>query len=126
MPSESPGRPVGSNYTQLLFEKSLNFYRDVFDWTTQQREAPEPIRFESLGEGNDAVAGIMDVSSLEGESQTAHWVVYFQVENCDETVARAVELGGSISNEPHDSDYGRLAGLVDSSGARFKVFSPIG
>lgn len=108
------------------FDRSVEFYQDVFGWVPEPRDSPESIRFVSLGKGDDALAGIMDVSSLEPQSHPSHWVIYFQVENCDESAARAVELGGRISREPHDSPYGRLASLADSTGARFKLFSPVG
>lgn len=106
------------------FDQAVDFYESVFDWVTEPRESPESVRYVSLGKGNDAVAGILDSTSLEPQGHGSHWVVYFQVDNCDESVARVVELGGKVTHDPHDSPYGRLAGVSDSTGAPFKLFTP--
>ncbi|HTN99881.1 MAG TPA: VOC family protein [Microthrixaceae bacterium] len=107
------------------FDKSVEFYEKVFGWSVEPRESPDPIRYVSLGKGNDALAGIMDSSSVEPAGHASHWVIYFQVDDCDNSVARVVELGGKVTHEPHDSPYGRLAGATDSTGAPFKLFSPL-
>ncbi len=106
------------------FDRSVAFYEGVFGWVTQPRESPESTRYVSLGKGNDALAGIMDSTSLEPQGRPSHWVVYFQVADCDASAARVVELGGKVTHEPHDSPYGRLAGAVDATGAPFKLFAP--
>ena len=53
------------------------------------------------------------------------WVSYFRVGDCDSTVAKAVQLGGSIA-VPAESvpTVGRFAVLADPAGARFGVMQP--
>ena len=50
----------------------------------------------------------------------------FAVADCDATVAKARELGATITNEPMDMPIGRFAGMVDPQGAAFTVMQPAG
>jgi hypothetical protein len=49
------------------------------------------------------------------------WGVYFAVDDCDKTVAKAQELGGSLFMGPTDIEPGRFAVLADNVGAVFNV-----
>jgi predicted enzyme related to lactoylglutathione lyase len=52
----------------------------------------------------------------------AFWGVYFAVADCDATVAKALELGATVLNEPMDvPETGRMAALADPQGAAFSV-----
>ena len=53
-----------------------------------------------------------------------HWPVYFQVEDCDATVARAVELGGTVRRPAANMPYGRHADVADPQGAGFSLIKP--
>ncbi|WP_411113313.1 VOC family protein [Streptomyces sp. 029-5] len=52
-----------------------------------------------------------------------HFLSYFSVDDCDETAAAVVRLGGRITAPPFDIDYGRMAGLLDNQGAYFAVLA---
>ncbi|MFB4279800.1 MULTISPECIES: VOC family protein [unclassified Nonomuraea] len=52
-----------------------------------------------------------------------HWAVTFGVSEVEQTVRRAVELGGSVENPPADTPLGRRADLLDPHGAGFSVLS---
>ena len=54
----------------------------------------------------------------------AHWSVYFGASDTDASVAKVVELGGSIIHPPKDTLYGRLAHCADPNGAAFKLITP--
>jgi predicted enzyme related to lactoylglutathione lyase len=54
----------------------------------------------------------------------AHWTVYFAVADTDATVAKLTELGGSVVEPAMDTPYGRIAGVTDPMGARFKLVGP--
>jgi predicted enzyme related to lactoylglutathione lyase len=51
------------------------------------------------------------------------WVVYFAVEDCDATVAKAVALGGKVLSPAEDMAVGRWATLADPHGATFSVIA---
>jgi len=50
--------------------------------------------------------------------------VCLAVADCDATVAKARELGATVTNEPMDMPIGRFAGLIDLQGASFTVMAP--
>lgn len=53
----------------------------------------------------------------------AQWSVYFAVEDADATLARAVELGATVVHPPAESPYGRMAALIDPTGALVKIIA---
>src|SRR5215218_2053517 len=65
------------------------------------------------------VAGMMAMDDTFPPEVPPHWRVYFDVADCDATVARATELGAQVSMPPTDTPAGRMAGLIDPQGAGF-------
>ena len=56
------------------------------------------------------------------EGMPPFWGVYFAVADCDETVAKAKELGASVLAEPMDvPGVGRMSAMLDPQGAAFSV-----
>lgn len=53
-----------------------------------------------------------------------HWMVYFQVDDTDDAVARLSELGGSVSVPAFDSSAGRIAVVGDPQGGTFSLIAP--
>jgi predicted enzyme related to lactoylglutathione lyase len=49
--------------------------------------------------------------------------VYFSVEDADVAAARVTELGGTVARPPEDTPFGRLADVIDPTGAMFKLHS---
>ncbi|MCU1451011.1 MAG: putative hydroxylase, partial [Acidimicrobiales bacterium] len=78
-------------------------------------------RYTTLGEGADAMAGIMDATGFLPDGVPAHWSVYFGAEDTDKTLAQVVDLGGSVVRPAEDTPYGRLAQAADPTGALFKL-----
>ena len=51
-----------------------------------------------------------------------HWLAYFAVEDCDEKVRKATELGAKIMKPADDiPGVGRFAILLDPQGAAFAI-----
>ena len=80
----------------------------------------DEFRYTTLGEGETMAAGIMD-ASVYAEPGPATWEVYFSVEDCDAAAAKAAELGGTVEDEPKDTQYGRIAIVTDPTGSRFRL-----
>jgi predicted enzyme related to lactoylglutathione lyase len=58
------------------------------------------------------------------EGVPPHWNVYFNVEDCDASMARAVELGGSVLAPAFDvGGVGRMGFLTDPQGAMFALMA---
>jgi predicted enzyme related to lactoylglutathione lyase len=121
------GEPGAPSWFELLtrdYEASVQFYRDVFGWDTHVAGDTPEFRYTTLGEGDDALAGIMDASAFLPEGVPAHWSIYFSVEDADAALAMVVDLGGSIVLPAEDTPYGRLAQAADPTGALFKIMAP--
>lgn len=104
---------------------AVAFYRTVFGWDTVAAGDTDEFRYTMArpptGEGE--VAGVMDAAQWLPEGAPSYWTVYWEVDDVDAVVAKALELGGSVTEEAQDTPYGRLAGLADPAGARFKLRS---
>ena len=56
----------------------------------------DEFRYSTLGDGDDAKAGVMDASAFLPEGVPAHWSVYIRVADTDATIAAITEHGGSV------------------------------
>jgi predicted enzyme related to lactoylglutathione lyase len=50
--------------------------------------------------------------------------VYFNVDDCDGTVAKATDAGATVMMEPTDAPPGRMAAMADPQGAVFAIIQP--
>lgn len=118
------GEPGTPGWFELLtrdHDASVAFYRQVLGWDTHVAGDTDEFRYTTLGEGDAALAGVMDASRFLPEGEPAHWSVYFSVADADATIAAATRLGATLLQGPEDTPYGRLAALADPLGARFKL-----
>jgi uncharacterized protein len=100
-----------------------SFYGAVFGWEfeTQPFGGAE---YTVVSVGGRAVAGMMDVTGRVPDEVPAYWGVYFAVSDTDAAVAKATELGASVTMPAMDvPDVGRMAALADPHGAAFSVIT---
>jgi uncharacterized protein len=116
-----PGAPAWFELHTRAYDASVAFYREVFGWDTHTMSDTAEFRYTTLGQGESQLAGIMDAASFLPDGVPAHWSVYFATTDTDASLARVVELGGSIVREAEDTPYGRLATAADATGAMFKL-----
>jgi predicted enzyme related to lactoylglutathione lyase len=97
------------------------FYRAVFGWAADTQPMG-PIAYTQWTLGGKPVGGMMPMDDENWPDDIpSHWMVYFAVEDTDATVAKASELGGTVSVPPTDIPPGRFAVLNDAQGAVFSV-----
>ena len=65
----------------------------------------------------------MDSAAFLPAEVPTHWTIYFSVADVDESVAVAVANGATVLVPAQDSPFGRLADLLDPTGASFKLHS---
>lgn len=121
---EIRGEPGAAAWFELhtsAYDASVGFYRDVFGWDTHTMADEPDFRYTTQGEGETALAGIMDATVYRSADVPSAWEVYFEVEDADAAVALATELGGAVVDQPKDTPYGRLATLTDPTGTRFRL-----
>ncbi|NLT56480.1 MAG: VOC family protein [Actinomycetales bacterium] len=123
---EEPGAPAWFELFAREYRAAVDFYREVFGWDTEVAGDTPEFRYTTMRDpgGDGELAGIMDASGFLPEGVPSHWSVYLAVEDVDRTLARAVQLGGSVLREAEDTPYGRLAQLADSTGAAFRIVDP--
>lgn len=109
---------LGTNDTQ----KAADFYAMLFGWN---REAfPGPMEYTIFKNGDEGIAGMYQITPEMGPVPP-HWRVYFAVTDCDATVQKATEAGGSVLRPAEDiPGVGRFAILRDPASAVFAVLKP--
>jgi predicted enzyme related to lactoylglutathione lyase len=100
-------------------ERTGEFYTGLFGWTSQPFESGAA-PYTVFMNGDTLAGGMYTITPGMGQ-MPAMWAPYFAVENTDETVRQAEELGGTVLHPPHDLTVGRWAMLADSQGAMFNV-----
>jgi len=118
-----PGAPAWFELHTRDYDASVQFYKDVFGWDAKTMSDTADFRYTTLGEGESALAGLMDSSNFLPEGVPAHWAIYLAVDDTDAAVKVTTELGGSVVHAPHDTAFGRLALLTDPTGAQFRVIA---
>ncbi|MCB9686670.1 MAG: VOC family protein [Alphaproteobacteria bacterium] len=101
-------------------EAAVAFHAAVFELRTER--VPGDRAYTALAPRASDVtrAAVMTLP----DSARVGWVPYFRVDDVDDACERAVALGGQRVAGPVDTPYGRMASLVDATGARFKVMDP--
>lgn len=90
-------------YSRLLGLEVVEVVDDTYD-----------MRF--LLDENGIVAGIFQLSGVEGLDRRPVWITYFEVDSVEESVTRAVQSGSRVRIPPVDSPINRYAVLDDPWG----------
>ena len=118
-----PGAPAWHELSARDYAAAVKFYQDVFGWDTSVLSDTPEFRYTTLGAGEAAKAGIMDASGYLPAEVPSHWEVYFAVEDTDAAAEAAVAMGARVIEAPADTPHGRLASLVDPTGAMLKIIA---
>lgn len=97
------------------------FYKAVFGWNATSSEAGPPGGYTEFNLDAMPFAGMMAKNEGMPAEMPSMWTVYFQVADCDATVAKIKELGGAVMMGPENIEPGRFAVCADSTGAVFQV-----
>lgn len=101
--------------------RAAEFYTKLFGWSIP----PADDDYLHLMNGTDYIGGIPPASRREPH-QPPHWLIYFQVDDCDIATAKAKELGANIFAGPMTIEkVGRMTVLADPQGAIFSLFQPL-
>ncbi len=97
------------------------FYGAVFGWTAEKNHMGDGSVYTEWHLDGAGVGGMLDMRGRVPDEVPPHWLTYFAVADCDATVAKATELGGTVMLPPMDVMPGRFALLADPQGAFFAV-----
>ncbi len=116
--TEDPGAMAWCELYSSNAKEARDFYSAVLRATADPM--PGGMEYYVLKHGEEMLAGIMEIDATWGDFHP-QWMTYFSVANADETVAVVTKLGGKVMGPIDDSPFGRMAALMDPSGAAFKV-----
>ncbi len=103
-------------------DAASKFYSAVFGWTIGSHGPTDgPGAYYEAKVGDKMVAGILPKPPNVPAEVPSNWSVYFEVEDADATAAKITELGGKVLMGPTDMPPGRLAAVMDDSGAWFNI-----
>jgi predicted enzyme related to lactoylglutathione lyase len=103
-----------------------SFYHAALGWVTEDMPMGDftyTVIKPAGGGEQSSQGGIMPLTpDMAAAGATPSWQVYFEVADCDATVATVTKLGGSVSVPATDiPGVGRFAMLSDPAGAAFAV-----
>jgi predicted enzyme related to lactoylglutathione lyase len=105
-------------------DKGRAFYTEVFGWTYEEMDMGDGNKY-TLFKKDGVESPVCGLMPLQMEGMPSFWLIYFSVESCDDTAAKAKELGADIKNPPTDiPNVGRFAIIADPQGATFGVLQP--
>ncbi len=111
---DEPGAFCWAELMASDLSRSATFYKSLLGWGTKD----DP-RYVEWTLGGRSIGGMIQIQKDWGEVPP-HWLVYFQVEDCDRSVEKAKGLGAKVAMGPQDfPGVGRIALLKDPQGAYF-------
>lgn len=105
-----------------------SFYQAAFGWVTEDMPMGDftyTVIKPADGGEESAQGGMMPLTpDMAAGGTMTSWRVYFEVANCDATVAAGVQHGGTVIVPATDiPGVGRFAMLIDPAGAVFAVIT---
>jgi len=94
-------------------ERAKAFYGDLFGWQPIPGSVPSGFNFEGPSPHGGGLGG------TETESRP---LVYFDVDDLEQAIAKVKELGGE-AGEPKGSEVGRYSICRDDQGVQFGIFA---
>ena len=110
-----PGAFTWSELATSDLATAKSFYQAVFGWGLDPQAGGDSAAIFTVGDR--MVCG----AHTAGQGEFPAWSVWFSVEDCDGSAARAAELGGKTLMPPSDMDFGRGAVIADPQGAVFGI-----
>jgi predicted enzyme related to lactoylglutathione lyase len=121
--------PGTLSYVELITadaQGAKDFYMNLFGWSIRDEDmGQQGVYTQFLKEGDVTGAMFEQTPDMKEASVTSHWNIYLTVEDADQAVARARELGGEVMMGPMEVyTHGRMAVLSDTVGAKFCIWEP--
>jgi uncharacterized protein len=97
---------------------AATFYREMFGWSARPMRANGGAFFEFSAQGRTVASMYQLEAARIAQGVPSHWTPYVGIADLDESVARAIRLGGAVIVRPFEVDgVARVSLVVDSGGA---------
>lgn len=121
--ANEPGSVTWNEFVTRDFAGAKTFFADVCGYAYADMSG-DGFDYAMLEVDGETVGGIGSLPPGTPEHVPPHWRVYFAVDDCDASVAKVTDLGGTVLRPPMDMPYGRWADVADPQGAMFSVLKP--
>jgi uncharacterized protein len=101
-------------------DAAMHFYGELFGWTTEPFEDSQADYWNIRNSAGWLNGGVM---GLPSDDVPPHWQVSFSVDDVQDAVRRAEELGGDTIFPPTGTAVGDIAVVRDPAGGAFGVFA---
>jgi hypothetical protein len=118
--ANEPGALTWNENMSRDYDRNVEFYRAVFGYGYGDMSG-DGFRYATVKVGGEDVGGIGELGPEFPAEIPANWTAYFAVQDADETITKALELGGSLLRPAWDTPYGRMAVVADNQGAAFAI-----
>jgi hypothetical protein len=100
------------------------FYSGLFGWKLEPGEK-DPSGYLHISNGERMIGGVPSAEQVP-PNVPPHWLLYFEVADCDASVAKATELGARALMPPMSLEgVGRFSVIAGPQGAVFALFTPV-
>jgi predicted enzyme related to lactoylglutathione lyase len=101
---------------------AVAFYTSLFDWKTNPEAGFDTAHYVEWLNGGKPIGGLMPMRGDMWKGVPPHWMLYVTVANCDDSAAKAKELGANVCVPPTDiPNVGRFSVITDPQGAVFSL-----
>ena len=118
---QAPGTIAWTEIATSTPAESLNFYKGLFGWDSEEIPGGN---YHMLKAGGEETAGIMDKSAMCDGPPV--WVTYVNVDSLESSLAKVVELGGKemMGRTPVEGR-GSFALAEDPQGGKFALWEAL-
>jgi uncharacterized protein len=122
---DEPGTLTWNELMVRDLPKAKEFYQKVFGWGAKETDMGGGVVYTTWQLNDRSIAGAMPMVGDQWPAELPdHWMVYFNVDDCDETVAKAKELGAKVAHPPTDvPGVGRFSIINAPQGEVFSVLA---
>jgi predicted enzyme related to lactoylglutathione lyase len=104
-------------------DRAKQFYSSLFGWKLTLGEK-DTSGYLHIQNGDEYIGGVPPASDYNPQAPP-HWLLYFQVADCDASTAKAKQLGGhDLMPAMSMGGIGRFSIVADPQGAVFSLFEP--
>src|SRR4051812_7487610 len=120
--ANEPGAFSWNELNSRDVDASIAFYESVFGWTNDTHTMEGPIgSYTEWKLDGQTIGGMLPMPPMVPAEVPQYWLVYFAVEDVDEALAKAQELGAAMFVPPMQVDAGRFSVISDPQGAMLAI-----
>jgi uncharacterized protein len=118
-----PGAVIWNELMTRDYDVAKAFYGSVFGYEYDEM-GDANFQYSSFKRSDGEVVGGIGAMGAEVPAEMSpQWSIYFNVVDTDATAAKAAELGATITREPWDTPFGRMAIIEGPQGESFSIMS---